>query len=147
MNGTTPSSLRAVPAVVLVLLGACDNGRVVVDLQVVEITLPQEGVYVGADTAPVALVEFGSYACPLCRRFATEVFPRIETRFVQPGVLKYRYVNLSPPGASKRGPALVRMPFTSGGIPLRAAVVFQYRNVGRELRCCPGHGGRVRRNR
>lgn len=117
MNGTAPSSLRAVPAVMLVLLGACDNGRVVVDLQVVEITLPQEGVYVGADTAPVALVEFGSYACPLCRRFATEVFPRIETRFVQPGVLKYRYVNLSPPGASKRGPALVECLSPAVGFP------------------------------
>lgn len=70
--------------------------------QVVYTRLPLDGVGAGRNDAPVTLIEFGSYTCPLCLKFATEVFPRLESEFVGPGLLKYRYVDMSPPGGPAR---------------------------------------------
>ncbi len=75
-------------------------------LQVVETRLPAGGVSVGDSTASVALLEYGPFACPVCRRFAVEVFPELEARFIRSRRVRYRYVDLSPSGPPLRAAAL-----------------------------------------
>lgn len=66
--------------------------------QAVEVLLPGEGLYYGSDTAKLLLLEFGSFACPLCRRFHLGVFPLIDQKYVRTARVRFRYVDVSPPG-------------------------------------------------
>lgn len=82
--------------------------------QVIEVSLPRTGVMVGYDRAPVTLVEFGSHMCPLCRAFGVSRFPDIQTAFINPARVRYRYVDLSPAGIPTRFHALIECLGRSG---------------------------------
>ena len=45
----------------------------------------------GADDAPVTLIEYASFTCPHCARFHTEVLPEIVADYVDPGQVRYVY--------------------------------------------------------
>lgn len=49
----------------------------------------------GADDAPVTIVEYASMTCGHCARFHTETFPELKTRYIDTG--KVRYVMRSLP--------------------------------------------------
>lgn len=44
---------------------------------------------VGADTAPVSVIEYFSLTCPHCARFARDTFPKIQAELIEPGKLRY----------------------------------------------------------
>lgn len=50
--------------------------------------LPGERM-IGREDAPVTVIEFHSLTCGNCARFMTEIFPRIRTAFVEPGLVRF----------------------------------------------------------
>ncbi|WP_078432981.1 DsbA family protein [Metabacillus halosaccharovorans] len=51
--------------------------------------------YLGQDNAPVQIVEFGDYKCPICKNFHDEFVPQIQKDFVENGQAKFYFVNYS----------------------------------------------------
>jgi protein-disulfide isomerase len=51
----------------------------------------------GQEEAPVFVYEFADFECPHCARFATEVYPRIDSAFVKTGMVRWIFVNLPLP--------------------------------------------------
>lgn len=51
----------------------------------------------GAEDAPVFVYEFADFQCPHCARFAIDVFPEIDSAFVQTGKVRWVFVNLPLP--------------------------------------------------
>lgn len=49
--------------------------------------------YVGEESAPVQIVEFGDYKCPVCKDFNESFFPQIEKEFVETGKAKFYFMN------------------------------------------------------
>jgi len=54
----------------------------------------QEARGLGRPDAPVAIVEFSDYQCPVCRRFHLEVLPRLRTRFIDTGQVQWFFRDL-----------------------------------------------------
>jgi protein-disulfide isomerase len=103
---------RAPATLCLLLAPACADPAP--DLrQTVEVRLPAAGPWVGRADAPLALVEFGSHGCPGCWRFTLEALPRLLSEFIEPGDLRYRYVDV---GASPVA-ALIECRAAAGGFP------------------------------
>lgn len=44
---------------------------------------------IGDAKAPLTMVEFSDYDCPFCRRFATQVMPRLRKEYIDTGKLRY----------------------------------------------------------
>lgn len=51
----------------------------------------------GAESARVLVYEIADFQCPHCARFANDVFPRIDSAYVQPGRVQWVFVNLPMP--------------------------------------------------
>lgn len=51
----------------------------------------------GTEGAPVLVYEIADFECSHCARFATEVFPRIDSAFVRTGKVQWVFVNLPVP--------------------------------------------------
>jgi protein-disulfide isomerase len=47
----------------------------------------------GAEDAPVTVVEFGDYRCPFCKQFETNVVPRLKTNYIETGKVKLVFIN------------------------------------------------------
>lgn len=86
--------------VLFVVTSSCESTATVSDShpQAVTVVLPKAGLYYGNVSAPVVLVEFGSFACSICRQFSVVVFPKIDSLYIRSGQVRYRYVDLSPSG-------------------------------------------------
>ncbi|WP_175957377.1 thioredoxin domain-containing protein [Schaalia sp. Marseille-Q2122] len=52
-----------------------------------------DGRAVGSHEAPVVMVEFSDYSCPMCTRFATQVEPELQ-KFIDDGTLRIEYRDL-----------------------------------------------------
>ena len=48
----------------------------------------------GADDAPLYLVEFSDYQCPYCRRHVENTFPQLKKRFIEAGAVAYIHTHL-----------------------------------------------------
>jgi protein-disulfide isomerase len=62
----------------------------------IDTTLPKvesEGYLVGSATAPVEIMELGDFECPGCAQFNAVTEPDIRTRLIQPGIVRFRYVD------------------------------------------------------
>jgi len=93
--------------------------------QVVEVALPEPHERYGPRAeAPVSVVEFGSHSCSLCRRFAIEQFPVLDSLFFQSGRARYRYVDVPPdPDAAILGGVVECLSGAVGGfVPARLMV-------------------------
>lgn len=51
----------------------------------------------GAEDAQVVVFEIADFQCPYCAQFAAEVFPHIDSAYVQTGRVQWVYVNLPLP--------------------------------------------------
>ncbi|HEX6587927.1 MAG TPA: thioredoxin domain-containing protein [Longimicrobiales bacterium] len=51
----------------------------------------------GSRDAPVVVFEIADFQCPYCARFAEEVFPSIDSAYVQTGQVQWVFVNLPLP--------------------------------------------------
>ena len=51
----------------------------------------------GNADARVVVFEIADFQCPYCAQFAEDVFPRIDSAYVQPGLVQWVYVNLPLP--------------------------------------------------
>jgi protein-disulfide isomerase len=51
----------------------------------------------GQAGAPVMVYEIADFQCPFCARFAREIFPRLDSAFVQTGKVQWFFVNLPLP--------------------------------------------------
>lgn len=49
--------------------------------------------FLGDESAPVNIIEFGDYLCPHCKDFNDNVFPVIQSELVQTGKAKFYYMN------------------------------------------------------
>ncbi|MGA9288187.1 MAG: thioredoxin domain-containing protein [Anaerobacillus sp.] len=49
--------------------------------------------YLGEETAPVEIVEFGDYKCPSCKSFNESFFPVIQDELIATGKVKFYFVN------------------------------------------------------
>ncbi|HKJ92792.1 MAG TPA: thioredoxin domain-containing protein [Longimicrobiales bacterium] len=63
----------------------------------------------GRPDAPVLVLEFSDFGCPYCSRFALQTLPQIDSEFIQPGTVRWKYV-----------PFVIGM-FPNGGEAARAA--------------------------
>lgn len=56
--------------------------------------------FLGAEDAPVTVIEYASFTCPHCARFHAEVFPQIKENYIDTGKVKfvYREVYFDRPG-------------------------------------------------
>ena len=51
----------------------------------------------GDSRARVAILEYSDFECPYCRRYATEVYPRLEEDYITKGKVKYFFRDLPLP--------------------------------------------------
>ncbi|MGE6377926.1 DsbA family protein [Peribacillus muralis] len=51
--------------------------------------------YVGDESAPVQIVEFGDYKCPVCKTFEENFFPSIKSELVDTGKAQFYFMNYS----------------------------------------------------
>jgi protein-disulfide isomerase len=51
--------------------------------------------FLGEETAPVQIVEFGDYKCPICKNFNETLFPQIEKDFIDTGKATFYFMNYS----------------------------------------------------
>lgn len=51
--------------------------------------------FIGEEAAPVSIVEFGDYKCPVCKDFNESFFPMIDEELVQTGKAKFYFMNYS----------------------------------------------------
>lgn len=51
--------------------------------------------FIGEESAPVEIIEFGDYKCPHCGDFDSTLFPLINEQFVETGKAKFYFMNYS----------------------------------------------------
>lgn len=91
----------ALALLVCVTLAACvhDSGGLM-SAEAVAVQVPSQAPVLGQSSAPVTLVEIGSFGCAVCDEFRETVLPQIEARFVRSGRLKVQYLELGDGGPS-----------------------------------------------
>jgi len=64
------------------------------DVQQESATIDYEGQpFIGEESAPVDIVEFGDYKCPHCQDFNDQIFPIIKEELVETGKAKFYFMN------------------------------------------------------
>ncbi|MBN1274896.1 DsbA family protein [Candidatus Woesearchaeota archaeon] len=58
-------------------------------------TLADDDPFIGAEEAPVTMVEFSDYQCGFCGRFHDQTLPLIKENFVDTGLVKFVYRDLA----------------------------------------------------
>ncbi|WP_317779252.1 DsbA family protein [Peribacillus sp. CSMR9] len=51
--------------------------------------------YLGEKSAPVQIVEFGDYKCPVCKTFEEKFFPSIQSELIDTGKAQFYFMNYS----------------------------------------------------
>jgi protein-disulfide isomerase len=79
----------------------------------------------GAEDAPVTIVEYASVTCPGCAAFHAAVFPEIKERFIDTGEVRfvYREFPTAPQNLAYAGFVLARCAATDTGAPAYFAMV------------------------
>jgi protein-disulfide isomerase len=84
LAGAAVLALFALGVVVFGALGPDEAGR---ELRALE-GVPQRGLVLGRQDAPLVLVEYLEPQCPHCKRFSQTVFPELVERYVATGMLR-----------------------------------------------------------
>jgi protein-disulfide isomerase len=72
-------------------LNANKPAPIVLDAKQVANLPPAEGYLRGNPNAPVTIIEFGDFECPLCGNFATISEPDIRARIIDAGLANFRF--------------------------------------------------------
>lgn len=56
--------------------------------------LAQGQPVLGDPNAPVTLIEFGDFKCPVCKRFEETVFPLLKKEYIDTGKVKMAFLNM-----------------------------------------------------
>lgn len=51
--------------------------------------------YLGEESAPVQIIEFGDYKCPVCKSFEENFFPAIQSELIDNGKAQFYFMNYS----------------------------------------------------
>ncbi|MFJ7471375.1 DsbA family protein [Peribacillus frigoritolerans] len=70
------------------------NGKKDEDTAVNEIDYKSQP-YLGEKSAPVQIVEFGDYKCPVCKTFEEQFFPSIQSELIDTGKAQFYFMNYS----------------------------------------------------
>ncbi len=70
------------------------NGKDEEDTAVNEIDYKAQP-YLGEKSAPVQIVEFGDYKCPVCKTFEEQFFPSIQSELIDTGKAQFYFMNYS----------------------------------------------------
>ena len=103
------ASLSALAAIALSACGAADSsGAQTSGSSSGEIALTD--IALGAEDAPLTLVEYASWTCPACLQFHTDVIPMLKADYVDAGHVKFvfREFPTAPANVSVAGFALAR---------------------------------------
>ena len=65
----------------------------------------QGEIFRGAATAQVAIIEFGDFECPYCRRYENQTYPQIADTYIKTGKVRYYYKDLPLPFHAHARPA------------------------------------------
>ncbi|RME68656.1 MAG: DsbA family protein, partial [Alphaproteobacteria bacterium] len=49
------------------------------------------GFAIGADDAPVKIIEYGSYTCPHCTHFHEDVLPKLKEKYIDRGLVHFEF--------------------------------------------------------
>jgi protein-disulfide isomerase len=60
--------------------------------QLREFSLNELGHFLGSSAAPVLVVEFADFGCPNCARFNADVFPKIESTYINRKIVRWKVV-------------------------------------------------------
>jgi protein-disulfide isomerase len=60
--------------------------------QLREFSLNGLGHFLGSSAAPVLIVEFADFGCPNCARFNADVFPRIESAYINTKIVRWKVI-------------------------------------------------------
>src|SRR5436853_1437597 len=74
----------------------------------IDTTLPpvhSEGYVVGTQTASLEVTEFGDFECPACGRFAVLTEPDLRKNYVEPGKIRWRFIDFPLSGHKNTWPA------------------------------------------
>lgn len=61
-------------------------------LPAAEHSIDELGFNQGSPDAPIKIVEFSDFGCGYCRRFHTEIFPALQEKWIDEGVVQWKYV-------------------------------------------------------
>ncbi|SDY20944.1 DsbA family protein [Citreimonas salinaria] len=79
-QGTAPGATIALP-------GAASAQEATTETEAVEIT----EMTLGAEDAPVEVIEYASYTCPHCATFHEDVFPQLKEDYIDSGKVRFTY--------------------------------------------------------
>ncbi len=74
-------------------------------LKLPETISTQGDIFRGTATAQVAIIEFGDFECPYCRRYEQETYPQIADTYIKTGKVRYYYKDLPLPFHAHARPA------------------------------------------
>jgi protein-disulfide isomerase len=68
----------------------------------------------GSPTAPVTVYEMADFQCPACRQFALQTLPVIERDYIQPGKVRWVFVNFPLSSIHKNAVAAAQVAMCAG---------------------------------
>ncbi|HYF05704.1 MAG TPA: DsbA family protein [Patescibacteria group bacterium] len=61
----------------------------------VDIELSKDTPMLGAESAPVTIVEYADFQCPFCAKFHEQVFPKLKETYIDTGKVKFYFQNFA----------------------------------------------------
>jgi len=86
-----PSTLLAVIVLLFAVVLGHSLGPKQAAGQTLETLLRDDGRMRGSATAPITLVEYSDFTCGYCKKFFQETWPRIQSKYIQTGKIRFLY--------------------------------------------------------
>lgn len=92
--------LAAIAAIVAIVISTSGGSTTSTSADAKEVEerfkgIPQKGITVGEEAAPVTVVEFADLKCPFCKDFAVSSLPQLVDDYVRSGKAKIEFRNLT----------------------------------------------------